>query len=60
VPIAQSQMLYQKLKSAGVAADFVVVKNAGHNFEPIGGDISPSQAEIGRMVGEFFDVHLKG
>ena len=59
VPVAHSQELVKKLTDAGVTAELVVVKNAGHNFKPIGGDISPSEAEIGRMAGEFFDNHLK-
>lgn len=55
VPLAQSQMFYERLKAAGVDATLVVVKNANHNFAPTGGAISPSRAELSRMLGDFFD-----
>jgi dipeptidyl aminopeptidase/acylaminoacyl peptidase len=42
VPPAQSQMLYDRLKAAGVPATLVMVRNAGHGFEPAGGEISPT------------------
>lgn len=59
VPIAQSQELYDALKAAGVEATFTHVKNAGHGFVPDGGAISPSRTEISKMIGDFFDSHLK-
>ncbi len=59
VPPEQSQILYDKLKAAGVTATLVIVKNAGHGFAPSGGDISPSRAELTKMIGNFFDQHLK-
>jgi acetyl esterase/lipase len=59
VPIAQSQELYDALKAAGVEATFTHVKNAGHSFVPEGGSISPSRIDISKMVGDFFDSHLK-
>ena len=55
---AQSQELYDKLKAAGAPVSLLMVKNAGHEFMPIGGDISPSQAEIVQQVADFFDAHL--
>ncbi len=60
IPVSQSQQFSRALEAVGVPEQLVVVKNAGHNFTPIGGDISPSEAEIARMVGEFFDKYLKG
>lgn len=59
VPIAQSQELYDALTAAGVEATFTRVKNAGHGFVPDGGAISPSRTEISKMIGDFFDSHLK-
>jgi acetyl esterase/lipase len=59
VPIEQSQILYDKLKAAGVPVEMVVVKNAGHGFSPVNGDIQPSMPELVQMVVDFFDKYLK-
>ncbi len=59
VPPNQSQLLYDRLKAAGVDATLVMVKNAGHGFVPAGGAINPSRSEITQMVVQFFDQHLK-
>jgi acetyl esterase/lipase len=59
VPVSQSQLLYEKLRAAGVPATFVIVKNAGHGFAPLGGPISPSRQELTKMIGDFFDQYLK-
>ena len=55
----QSQELCASLTSAGVPAELVVVQNAGHNFIPADGQISPSRGEITILVGDFFDRYLK-
>ena len=55
----QSQLLYQKLVSAGVPASLMVVKNAGHGLVPVGGQISPGRSEISGLVADFFDQYLK-
>jgi acetyl esterase/lipase len=59
VPPSQSQEFYDALKKAGVDARLVMVKNAGHGFAPEGGQISPSRAEITKMIADFFDAKLK-
>jgi len=59
VPVSQSQIFYEKLQAAGVPATFVIVKNAGHGFAPLGGPISPSRQELTKMIGDFFDQYLK-
>lgn len=58
VPPSQSQELYEKLKSAGVPATLVMVRNAGHAFQSQGGPISPSSQEINEMIVEFFKQKL--
>ena len=58
VPPAQSQELYDMLKSAGVPATLVMVQNAGHAFVPRGDEISPSRQEINRMIVDFFRQEL--
>jgi len=59
VPLSQSQILYARLQAAGVPATLVVVQNAGHGFQPAGGAISPTRAELARMIADFFDQKLK-
>jgi acetyl esterase/lipase len=59
VPVSQSQLLYEKLQAACVPATFVIVKNAGHGFAPLGGPISPSRQELTKMIADFFDQYLK-
>jgi len=57
--LEQSQILYDKLKTSGVTATLVIVKNAEHSFAPAGGPISPSLAELMKMIADFMDKHLK-
>ncbi len=59
VPASQSQLFYDRLVAGGVSAKLVMVKNAGHGFAPSGGPISPSRAELTRMIADFFDEHVK-
>lgn len=51
VPISQAEVLYQRLKQAGVDVTFVKIEGGGHG---IGG------AEIQNRVQAFFDKHLRG
>jgi acetyl esterase/lipase len=60
VPPGQARELYDKLQAAGVPATLVMVKNGGHVFQPTGGPISPSLAEIGKTTYDFFDQMLRG
>lgn len=59
VPLEQSQILYDRLTAAGVPATLVIVRNAGHGFNSIGGAIDPSLADITQMIVEFFVGNLK-
>lgn len=59
VPPSQSQALYDRLVAAGVPAELVMVRNAGHGFKPSGGQPSPSRAEITRMMVDFFNRKLR-
>jgi acetyl esterase/lipase len=59
VPPSQSQTLYERIKAAGIPATLVMVKNAEHSFDPAGGDISPSRAELTQMIADFFDQNLR-
>jgi len=59
VPLAQSERLAAALRQAGVSVSLVVVTNAGHGFAPAGGPPRPSRSELARMIGDFFDQHLR-
>lgn len=59
VPVEQAQILYQKLLDMNVDATLVLVRNADHNFKPIGGIITPTRSEISEMMGDFFDRMLR-
>ncbi len=59
VPPEQSQIMYDRLKAAGVPVTLVMVKNAGHEFAPAGGAINPSREELVRMIREFFKKNLR-
>jgi acetyl esterase/lipase len=56
VAIAQSEMLAEALKKAGVDATFVTVKNGGHGFRT---ESDPDPTKIREMVLAFFDRQLK-
>ena len=57
VPPEQSEVLYERLKAAGVEAKLVMVKDGGHGLT--GAGIAPTKAEIVEMIGDFFDWHLR-
>jgi acetyl esterase/lipase len=59
VPLNQSVTLYEMLVAAHVPAQLVIVHNAGHSWEPVGGTIDPSRTEITQLIVDFFDQHLK-
>jgi acetyl esterase/lipase len=59
VPMAQSEKLQAALEKAGVPVKLVVVKNAAHGFAPSGGTPDPNRAELAKMIGDFFDKHLR-
>jgi hypothetical protein len=55
---AQSQELNDKLLAAGASSTLVLVKNAGHAFIPVTGnlsDLDPTIAQIKAMIPDFFD-----
>ena len=57
VPAEQSELLYERLRAVGVAAKLVIVKNGGHGLN--GNGITPSRSEMVKMIGDFFDQHLR-
>jgi acetyl esterase/lipase len=59
VPLRASEEFYKRLKAAGVPVKLVVVKNADHSFNPVGGSMSPTRAEMTQMIADFFDQYLR-
>jgi len=57
VPISQSRKLLGLLQAAGVSAELLVVRGAGHCLA--GGQFTPTLAEIDRKLLAFLDAHLK-
>ena len=59
VPVEQALILYNRLSEQGVPAKLVIVQNAGHGFNPVGGTPDPDPAQISQMVLDFFLQYLK-
>lgn len=59
VALEHSQVLHERLQAGGVSSTLVVVKNAGHGFTPSGGAISPTRAELSKMIADFFDKYVR-
>jgi acetyl esterase/lipase len=57
VPAEQSEILYQRLVAAGAPAKLVIVKKGGHGLT--GAEITPTKPELVKMIGDFFDQHLR-
>lgn len=57
VPPEQSELLHERLKAAGVEARLVMVKDGGHGLA--GAGITPTKPEMVKMIGDFFDEHLR-
>jgi acetyl esterase/lipase len=55
----QSTVLRDRLAAAGVDAELILVRNAGHGLQPSGGSPAPPIAGLMRAVVAFFDEHLR-
>ncbi|MCL5784334.1 MAG: alpha/beta hydrolase [Patescibacteria group bacterium] len=60
-PAAEAATLYDKLKSENDNAQFLIVKNANHGFEPNpeGAVMNPSLDEVVNTTVDFFKSHLE-
>jgi acetyl esterase/lipase len=58
VPVNQAVALHAKLQAAGARSTLVLVKNAEHGFESIGGPVTPSIGEIRTLVADFLNLVL--
>jgi acetyl esterase/lipase len=51
VPVEQAYLLHEALLRAGAQSELVILKNAGHGFESVGGTVTPSVEEaLGKML----------
>ena len=53
----QSESLHHRAQSLGLDTTYVLVKNSGHGWRPLGGPIVPSQEEIHRITADFIRNH---
>jgi len=51
--VDQAYALHAALVAAGVPVELVILKNAGHGFEPVGGTPSPSMEAVSAMIRDF-------
>lgn len=59
VPARQSELFFERLSAAGVPSELVIVENARHGLEPVGGQIRPSEEELVEKVVEFLETNLR-
>lgn len=61
VPPEQSELLYSKLREAGVSAELILVRNAGHALVPSGllECPVPSRREVSERIVAFFERTLR-
>ena len=59
VPVEQSQLMFDRLVQAGVPAQLIIVRNAGHSMTSTGGTATPTLAEINQSISEFLARYLK-
>jgi acetyl esterase/lipase len=57
--IRQAQEMDAALRAVSIPSQVVLVKNADHCFETARSGTQPSEEEIARMMGDFFDQTLK-
>ncbi len=60
VPLSQSEVMVAALQAAGVPAQLLVVRNAGHGLHPEGGTPEPSRQEVTEAIVGFFREVLLG
>jgi acetyl esterase/lipase len=57
VPVAQSEILYERLTAVGVPATLVIVQNGNHSLG--GANASPTQAEINEIIATFLAENIQ-
>lgn len=57
IPVKQAYRMQEALKTIKAPVEIVIVKNAGHNFKPVNGTVTPSRGEIIEQTIKFFTDH---
>ena len=55
----QSETLHRRAQSLGLDSTYLLVKNSGHGWRPIGAPIVPSQEEIHQLTAGFIRSHTQ-
>lgn len=58
IPVKHAYRMQEALKTINAPVEIVVVKNAGHNWRPVDGDVSPSRDEIINRTVAYLVDHL--
>lgn len=59
VPVEHARILHRALTAAGASAQLLILSNAGHGFEPLDGEVSPTLEQTLGMVLAFLARVLK-
>ncbi|MEP2775912.1 MAG: alpha/beta hydrolase [Luteolibacter sp.] len=59
IPLAHAPHLKEKADKIGADVTMMIVKNAGHNWRKVGGEIEPSLEEIQRITADFASRHIE-
>jgi len=52
VPVEQARVLYEALVRSGARSELLIVSNAGHGLDPVGGEMRPNVEELfGAVIG---------
>ncbi|MGJ8654370.1 MAG: prolyl oligopeptidase family serine peptidase [Opitutaceae bacterium] len=54
IPVKQAYRMQEALQTIKAPVEVVIVKNAGHNFKPVDGTVTPSRDEIIEQTIQFF------
>ena len=55
----QSETLHHRARTLELDSTYLLVKNSGHGWRPIGGPIVPSQEELHRLTADFISKHTR-
>jgi acetyl esterase/lipase len=58
IPVKQAYRMQEVLKTIKAPVEIIIVENAGHNWRPVDGEVTPSRDEIINLTIEFFTDHL--
>ncbi len=54
-----SEILHRRAQSMGLDSTYLMVKNSGHGWRPIGGSLVPSQEELHKLTADFIRSHTQ-